>query len=204
MKKCNKCGEEFPATTEFFYKAKNSLRGDCKGCKQKQASDFRVENPGYDKRRYEKTRDRQLELSRKWYQENKEHVAAYNKKYKEENIEAVREKNRRWEEKNKEKRRKQQREWTENNRERYNAKMRKMNAKRDAIKRGATTAEKFGREDVLEKWGTDCHICDELVDLEDWHMEHVVPLSKGGPHTLENVKPAHPICNLQKGTKPVV
>jgi 5-methylcytosine-specific restriction endonuclease McrA len=29
----------------------------------------------------------------------------------------------------------------------------------------------------------------------------VIPLSKGGNDTIENVRPAHAICNLRKGSR---
>jgi 5-methylcytosine-specific restriction endonuclease McrA len=41
--------------------------------------------------------------------------------------------------------------------------------------------------------------CKECVDVDDWHLDHVKPLSKGGEHTYANV--AHPKCNLSKGAK---
>ena len=68
---------------------------------------------------------------------------------------------------------------------------------------------------VLERWGTKCHICDKEIDLnaptqcgeKGWenglHLDHVIPLSKGGPDTLDNVKPAHGKCNIAKGDKVV-
>ena len=32
------------------------------------------------------------------------------------------------------------------------------------------------------------------------HMEHMIPLSRGGTHTADNVVPACPTCNLSKHT----
>lgn len=71
------------------------------------------------------------------------------------------------------------------------------------------------REDVLKLWGSLCHICDLPIDLTinaaprkgdlNWksglHLDHVIPLSRGGEHTLENIKPAHAICNIRKSNK---
>lgn len=66
---------------------------------------------------------------------------------------------------------------------------------------------------VLEKYGTDCHICDESIDLTaprqvgklGWerglHIDHVIPISKGGADTIEQVRPSHASCNLTKGNK---
>jgi len=75
------------------------------------------------------------------------------------------------------------------------------NKKRRARQNNAPVVESFTRQDILDKWGTDCHICKKPVDVLDWHMEHVLPLVKGGEHSLTNVKPSHPKCNLVKGTK---
>lgn len=33
------------------------------------------------------------------------------------------------------------------------------------------------------------------------HMEHMIPLSRGGSHSIDNVVPSCPSCNLRKGTK---
>ena len=59
-------------------------------------------------------------------------------------------------------------------------------------------------------YGSDCHICLNPIDLlaprqpgiKGWeyglHIDHVIPLSKGGPDTLGNVRPAHGSCNVKK------
>lgn len=84
--------------------------------------------------------------------------------------------------------------------------------RRRAIKY-ATRTEMFTVEQVLELYGSNCHICNDPIDLTNsgrpgypnWklalHLDHVIPLSKGGTNTLDNVKPAHAICNLRKGRK---
>jgi 5-methylcytosine-specific restriction endonuclease McrA len=37
------------------------------------------------------------------------------------------------------------------------------------------------------------------MDRENFHVDHIVPICKGGEHTYANVQPAHPICNISKG-----
>jgi 5-methylcytosine-specific restriction endonuclease McrA len=81
--------------------------------------------------------------------------------------------------------------------------------KRRATKR-ANGWEKYTEAQVLELHGTNCHICGNPIDLslnrkignEGWemslHIDHVIPISKGGPDKLSNVKPSHGKCNLKK------
>ena len=70
--------------------------------------------------------------------------------------------------------------------------------------------EPYTVQDVLNKYGTDCHLCNEPINLEaprwtassGWqeglHIDHVVRVRDGGEDTLDNVRPAHGKCNLQK------
>lgn len=66
-------------------------------------------------------------------------------------------------------------------------------------------------QQVLDTYGTDCHICSTPIDLmhsrnpldpgwlESLHIDHYIPISKGGPDTLANVRPTHGRCNIRKG-----
>lgn len=44
-----------------------------------------------------------------------------------------------------------------------------------------------------------CGICGEDVDPTDFHVDHIVPLSRGGEHSYANTQTAHPKCNQRKG-----
>jgi len=49
-----------------------------------------------------------------------------------------------------------------------------------------------------------CYHCGEALDYETpraVHLDHLVPLAKGGQHTLANVRWACDKCNLSKGAK---
>jgi 5-methylcytosine-specific restriction endonuclease McrA len=73
--------------------------------------------------------------------------------------------------------------------------------------------EFYTTEQVLQTYGTNCNICKEPIDMEaprspgkpGWerslHMDHLIPISKGGPDTLENVRPTHGLCNIKKRDK---
>ena len=55
--------------------------------------------------------------------------------------------------------------------------------------------EDFTKADVIAKYGDHCAYCDTGA-FE--HLDHYVPVSKGGPHTLDNVRPACTGCNRAK------
>lgn len=86
------------------------------------------------------------------------------------------------------------------------------NPERDKRNRQASKALRRGRlagvrvervhRDVV--WKRDmgiCHICQMAADPLDWHLEHVIPIARGGSHTYENVAVSHPLCNRRKGAK---
>jgi 5-methylcytosine-specific restriction endonuclease McrA len=70
--------------------------------------------------------------------------------------------------------------------------------------------EPYTTEDVLALYGSDCFVCGEQIDLTasrgigapGWqrglHLDHHVPISKGGSDTLSNMRPTHGLCNLSK------
>lgn len=54
---------------------------------------------------------------------------------------------------------------------------------------------------VIERDGYVCQICGGDVEAGDIHLDHYIPLSKGGPTTLENLRVAHSRCNIAKRDK---
>lgn len=82
------------------------------------------------------------------------------------------------------------------------AKVRAEQRLRAARLRGATEGELLRREDIIERDQRTCHLCGrtDLADNEI-HLDHVIPLSKRGTHTADNVKVACAPCNLSKGSK---
>lgn len=79
--------------------------------------------------------------------------------------------------------------------------------RRKALKRGG---EPYTTKQALDLYGTVCHLCLEDIDMDaprqtgqpGWerglHLDHVIPLSQGGPDILSNIRPSHGLCNLQK------
>lgn len=145
--------------------------------KQQQIREWNLKNPG-----------RQKEISRAWIKANPGKTSLYSKSYR------VRHPERR-------------ERYRQDNKDKYNAYLRKWRkgpkfaaivAKRRA---SLAVAEVFDREEIWKRDGGYCYLCNSPVDQNNWHMDHVVPLSRGGDHAFDNCAVTHPVCNLKKGTK---
>lgn len=93
-----------------------------------------------------------------------------------------------------------QAQWKERNPELAKEVSRRDRHRRRAIQHGVD-AEIVNRQVVWERDQGVCHICDEPVSFDEMHLDHVVPLSRGGAHAYDNVASAHPACNMRKGSK---
>lgn len=55
---------------------------------------------------------------------------------------------------------------------------------------------------IKQRDGMRCHICKKKVrSLKDLNFDHVIPLSKGGPHIQSNIAVSHRRCNFSKHDK---
>lgn len=55
---------------------------------------------------------------------------------------------------------------------------------------------------ILKRDGMVCHLCGTGIEaLADLHFDHVIPVSRGGAHSMDNIKSAHAVCNLRKHDK---
>ena len=186
--KFNNCG-----TMAGYKKHQYHKEEACQECKfacKEHRKQVRAKNPektkAENKATHLKNRDKVLEKNRLFRLNNPEYVKEYADKYRAEH---------------KDKR--------ENYRLSNLDKFRSYARKRKAwkLKNGQ---EHYNEEDVLNLYGTNCTLCNSPIDFiaprkvgkENWekgfHVDHLIPLSKGGSDTLKNVRPTHAICNLQK------
>lgn len=75
----------------------------------------------------------------------------------------------------------------------------------DAIDEGVIKAEKHKARKLRKtRWWQQktasgcCHYCGEKVGYSDLTMDHVVPLSRGGRSTKDNLVPCCKSCNTKK------
>lgn len=128
----------------------------------------------------------------------KECTNTYNRNYyAENNKESILLKNQRWYEANRKRHRAMVIAWTQENR----AKANQYGAQRRARKK-AVTIEEVDYNAILERDGMFCYICEqEITSGQKAEFEHVIPLARGGIHSMDNIKIAHMVCNRRKGDK---
>ncbi len=100
MKKCSKCGEEKPATVEYFSRDKRNpdeLRYACKSCQIEYNKRHRSESPvkyqakkREQNKHYQKSNPEKVKhLRKRWKKENPEKVKAYHRRYAEKHPEKL-------------------------------------------------------------------------------------------------------------------
>lgn len=122
----------------------------------------------------------------------------YFKKYQKENPEKSREAIKRYNKKHREKRLKydaKYRSCSENKKKRSEWQRSRYHAKR--AQGGGFTRHEVNEIHKKQK-GFCAHCCKKL---SDYHVDHVIPISKGGENKKENLQILCPTCNLQKGSK---
>lgn len=148
------------------------------------------------------------EQGRNYYQAHKQESYNQNKAWRKANPEKMAEYRKKWIEANPEKNRETKAAWSKRNPE-----SKRLIEHRRRARMYAVENEKYTEAQVLEAYGTDCHICSKPIDLEaprrtnqaGWenglHLDHLVSIAKGGSNTLENIRPAHGLCNTKKGAR---
>jgi 5-methylcytosine-specific restriction endonuclease McrA len=153
-----------------------------------------------DRASREKNRENRSERKRAYHAANREAIKARQRAYYAANREAIKARQRAWRETNKKKIR-------EINRAYYAAnpdKVRQRVDRRKARQKGARV-ERVYRRRVFERDGWRCGICGGKTLKKAKHphpkapvLDHIIPLSKGGEHSMRNVQCAHHRCNAAK------
>jgi 5-methylcytosine-specific restriction endonuclease McrA len=193
-KTCTKCGVEYPATAEHFYRDKTGkygLRGQCKLCVETRLRSYR-QRPEVRERTRELQRGRK-EYKRAWQRANPDKQREYDARWYEKHRDEARSRNRARRRAN----RAYYRAYYFANKGQYRAHQRR----RRAALRGshgqhtaADVALQYGRQRGR------CYWCRAKVG-DDYHVDHVIPVALGGSNGPENIVIACPTCNTSKGAK---
>lgn len=132
---CTKCGEEKPATLEFFYRRRETgkLRQWCRECYKANLQKNRKASP-----------EKYREMERVWRAANPQRVAAKEKRWRERNPEKVRLAGKNWRKNNPDKVRERKRRDGQKNKARSNAYARRVYAERPFRKAAALHRNKIG------------------------------------------------------------
>lgn len=201
-----------PATAEYFARRQKSRDGLCAYCKQCKAEcDAKWRNAN---------RERKREYDRAYRAANKPAIAEQRRAKYAANVEAERARSREWAAANREKKAEADRAYREANKERIRARdrayyaankdrakeYRRKNAdrirlhvrRRRALQgnaEGSHTDRDVKRQHSAQKGR--CYWCGKKVG-KVYHVDHIVPLSRGGSDSPENLVIACPHCNVSK------
>jgi 5-methylcytosine-specific restriction endonuclease McrA len=100
-----------------------------------------------------------------------------------------------WAANNRDKVKKIQKRWNDKNRHKINA----YAANRRALLFGAGQHTGEDIKQLYQSQDGNCGICEKR--LGRWHVDHIVPISKGGLNTKDNLQLLCKTCNLRKGAK---
>ena len=199
MKRCLKC-DEIKYGDQFYNDVRNKdgLYYICKVCSKITGIQYRQENKEELKLKranyYKKNTEKLLSRNKKYQQENKEKVKNTNDKYRRAHRKEFRMYAATYRQKNPEK--------VKLNNERFNhAHPRYSSAKSaryKAEKRNQTPLD--ADKDKIEEFYKEAHILTKKTGIQ-YHVDHIMPISKGGLHHQDNLQVITATENLKKSNK---
>lgn len=227
-KPCTKCGEPQPLTNYSQDKrATDGKSSRCKSCDKRYREANKEQLKKSKREYYEANRERVLaecreyrlanvekkrESDRRWRENNEKQYRESKRRYRERNKEAIAEYQTRYWQENREQLSEYRRAYYLNNLERFaelraeyyrnNPEIWRVSfARRKARKlaaKGSHTAEDI--RDMYGSQGGLCAYCETPL-FDRYHVDHMLPLSRGGADDWTNLALTCPECNLRKGTK---
>ena len=149
---------------------------------------------------------------REYYLRHKEEIKAKTKEYYKDNIEDIKIKNIEYRKKNFEKLKQAKQKYVSENKEKVRERHRRyMNTekgkliaknmkhkRRAAEKKGDVTTKQLEKLYIETKC---CYWCNCKLNKKNTHLDHYIPLAKGGKHTISNLVLSCDVCNRVKSSK---
>jgi 5-methylcytosine-specific restriction endonuclease McrA len=226
-KTCSKCGETKPATTEFWHRQKAGLFGFTSAYHRSHYKANKNRIAAKAKRYYSEHPELVRERRLRYRETHGEQLAEYRRLYRAQNIEEDRRRQREYAREHAEENRERGRKWYAENRERvlvrsagrYAENRAALREYRRAYYRShrdgyyaadmrcrARKANAPGRHTAADvaairaEQGNKCFWCGEPLG-RSYHVDHYIPLSKGGSNWPENLDVSCAPCNQSKGDK---
>lgn len=203
MKLCYKCETHKPVRNfSFRASARDGLSPICKECQALYTKAWRERNAKAIREKkatyYNENKDYVKQKHAEYRAENKEDIAVKKKNWRKANADAIREYGRKYRKANLEAMALYRENWKANNPETYIAIVASDNARRRTLEKDGVSAR------ALSAWikSTDkiCFYCKIPCEL-NFHVDHFVPLARGGAHALANLRIACPSCNFSKNAR---
>ena len=150
----------------------------------------------YRKQYRKDNKERITEVKKARYKRNKERVLAKNKKYTQDNREKNNQYKADWKKRNREQHLAQGKEYKKANKDKYSA----YEAKRRALKFRATIRLTELDKFVISEMYNLAQLRTEQTGFQ-WHVDHIVPLTKGGLHKPTNLQVVPGSWNESKGNR---
>lgn len=195
-KTCKKCGQAKPL--ESF----NKRQAKCRPCESVHQKAYREANKeqkqAADRAYYAKNREERQAYYARWRDENRERKAASDKAWVEANKERKRATDAAYRAANKERIAEYLREWHKAN---PRAKI-EYKARRRA-RRAEVEVQPYTRTEIFERDGGRCRGCAKGLENKShgFEIDHIVPISLGGPDIPANVQLMCRSCNRRKATR---
>lgn len=194
-KTCTKCNNEYPATTEYFRRTilgRLGLSAECKTCLAARWKSI----PQEQKNKYNENKKNWLKSNPDKVEERKDYRKEYDKK----NPSIIQRMKKAYYERHREDVVKKSKNYRDTH-PGYSKISKEKNAEKHSKRRALKllVGGNFTEQDVVNKFSEqngECYYCHSL--LEDYHVDHYVPLAKGGDNTSSNIVIACPSCNLRK------
>lgn len=230
-KKCPACSQVLPREAFALARNRpDGLQAYCRACQSVQGKAYYAAHQAEASERFRAWRlenpDKQRERYQRWAEANPERAREKNQRWYKENAEKSAGKSREWYKAHREdvlrrlaivRRRKakllnaRERARRAANPERVRARERMYRAKRadvyrDKAHRYRVALRKLYVEPVImavlaERDHDRCAVCGKYVKPEDWSIDHIVPVSRGGEHSYANTQLAHKRCNSSRGNR---
>jgi 5-methylcytosine-specific restriction endonuclease McrA len=219
---CSACKIEKPATPDHYGREKRTLdncKAQCRECERAYLAAWRAQNPGRDREYYEKNkarllpqmrekakarrvekRDEVLAVSAAWREKNREKVRQYQRKYFANNRESELARIRGYYAENPDKwaeKKANGEAWRRANRDQARSYVRNRRAKLKAADGTHAGA------DIERLWNGQkgrCWWCSTKL-TDGYHVDHRIPISRGGSNGPENLVISCAPCNLKKNDK---
>lgn len=196
---CSKCGIEKPETEEYFYKQKRwrkNFRSDCKEC-VKQYNKDNAERIKKERAQYYLENNEHInKIHKQWTKNNTKHIKEYRKQYKNNNKEKLEQWRKQYYKNNAERCKQYAKQYRKDNKKEMRADKTRRNAERRAMKLNQTP-----KTTINEKKKVALYYNISRYMGENFHVDHIIPLSKGGLHHSNNLQILRASLNMEKSNK---